>query len=60
MVLDNDSIKHTLKQINVNIKNGKYNYRLFPKILYYVSRIENLNFEIDLINEIIDAMKHNL
>lgn len=59
-VLDNDSIKHALEQINVNIKNGKYNYRLFPKILYYVSRIENLNFEIELINEIIDAMKDKL
>lgn len=59
-VLDNDSIKHALEQINVNIKNGKYNYRLFPKILYYVSRIENLNFEIDLINEIIDSMKYKL
>lgn len=59
-VLDNDNIKQALEQINVNIKNGKYNYRLFPKILYYVSRIENLNFEIDLINEIIDAMKDKL
>ena len=59
-ILDNDSIRQALDEINVNIKNGKYNYRLFPKILYYVSRIENLNFEIDLINEIIDAMKDKL
>lgn len=59
-VLDNKNIKNALDQINENIKRGIYNYRLFPKILYYLSRIENLKFEVELINEIIEAMKNNL
>lgn len=59
-VLDDDSIKQALDRMNENVKKGQYNYRLFPKILYYLSRIENLNFQVELINEIINGMKNQL
>ena len=59
-VLDDNSIKDALESLKKNIINDKYDYRLFPKILYYVSRIENLKFEIDLINSIIDVMKDRI
>ena len=54
--LEDDEIKNAMQEILVNIKANKYNYKLFPKIIYSLSCIENLNFEKEIIQEIITEM----
>lgn len=54
--LEDDEIKNAMQEILVNIKANKYNYKLFPKIIYSLSCIENLNFEKEIIQEIITQM----
>lgn len=54
--LEDDEIKNAIQEILVNIKANKYNYKLFPKIIYSLSCIENLNFEKEIIQEIIIEM----
>ena len=45
-----------MQEILINIKSNKYNYKLFPKIIYSLSCIENLSFEEDVIQDIINEM----
>lgn len=54
--LEDDEIKNAMKEILNNIKANKYNYKLFPKIIYSLSCIENLNFEKEIIQDIINEM----
>lgn len=54
--LEDDEIKIAMKEILTNIKANKYNYKLFPKIIYSLSCIENLNFEKEIIQDIINEM----
>lgn len=54
--LEDQEIKDTIQQILVNIQNEKYNYQLFPQIIYKLSCIENLNFEKEKIQNIIEEM----
>lgn len=54
--LEDDEIKNAMKEILTNIKANKYNYKLFPKIIYSLSCIENLNFEKEIIQDIINEM----
>lgn len=54
--LEDEEIKESLRGIWSNIKNNKYNYQLFPKIIYALSCIENLDFEKEMIQNIIDEM----
>lgn len=55
-VLNDQEIEDVLNKIHENIKKGIYHYKLFPKIINYLSRIEKLNFKVDLINEIVEEM----
>mgnify|MGYP004488731129 FL=1 len=55
--LEDDEIKNAMKEILTNIKANKYNYKLFPKIIYSLSYIENLNFEKEIIQDIINEME---
>lgn len=54
--LEDDEIKSAMQEILINIKSNKYSYKLFPKIIYSLSCIENLNFEEELIQDIINEM----
>lgn len=54
--LDDNQIKEAMQEILINIKSDKYSYKLFPKIIYRLSCIENLNFEEKLIQDIINEM----
>lgn len=54
--LEDDEIKNAMQEILVNIKANKYNYKLFLKIIYSLSCIENLNFEEEIIQDIINEM----
>lgn len=54
--LDDEEIRSSLLEILDNLKKNKYNYQLFPKIIYSISCIENLKFETKTIKEIIDEM----
>lgn len=54
--LEDDEIKKAMQEILINIKSNKYSYKLFPKIIYSLSCIENLNFEEKLIQDIINEM----
>lgn len=47
------SLIEALEKIADNINNGKYNYKLFPKILLKVSELEKINFESEKLNLII-------
>lgn len=58
--LDDASIEKVLNEIKENVKNGVYNYRLFPTIINYLSYIEKLEFQVDLIHGIVDEMINNL
>ena len=54
--LEDDEIKEALNDILINIKKNKYSYKLFPKIIYSISCIENLNFEEEKIKSIIEEI----
>lgn len=54
--LEDDEIRIILKEILENVKNNKYNYQLFPKIIHSLSCIENLSFEKEIIQQIIEEM----
>lgn len=54
--LEDNEIKKAMQEILINIKSNKYSYKLFPKIIYSLSCIENLNFEEKLIQDIINEM----
>ena len=55
--LEDDEIKNAMQEILVNISANKYNYKLFPKIIYSLSFIENLNFGEEIIQEITNEME---
>lgn len=55
--LEDDEIKNAMQEILVNIRANKYNYKLFPKIIYSLSFIENLNFGEEIIQEITNEME---
>ena len=54
--LEDEEIENAMQEILINIKANKYNYKLFPKIIYSLSCIENLNFGEKIIQEIIKEM----
>ncbi len=54
--LEDDEIKSAMQEILINVKSNKYSYKLFPKIIYSLSCIENLNFEEEIIKNIIEEM----
>lgn len=54
--LEDDEIKSAMQEILINVKANKYSYKLFPKIIYSLSCIENLNFEKEIIKNIIEEM----
>lgn len=54
--LEDDEIKSAMQEILINVKNNKYSYKLFPKIIYSLSCIENLSFEKEMITKIIEEM----
>lgn len=54
--LEDEEIKKCLEEVLSNIKNEKYNHQLFPKIVHVLSCIENLEFEIELIQNILVEM----
>lgn len=54
--LEDDEIKEDLTEILKNVEENKYNCQLFPKIIYTLSCIENLDFEVKKIKEIINSM----
>lgn len=58
--LEDNEIEEALIKIKENVENGIYDYRLFPKIIYYMSRIEKLNFKKELISEIVNRMIESL
>lgn len=54
--LEDDEIINDMQKILANIRANKYNYKLFPKIIYSLSCIENLNFGVEIIQEITNEM----
>ena len=54
--LDDKEIEEALSGILKNTRDKIYSQQLFPKIIYTLSCIENLNFRVESINEIINEM----
>lgn len=58
--LEDEEIIKCLDLIEENLKNGEYSFKLFPKMIRTFSSIENLNFQVDKIKELINIMKEQI
>ena len=58
--LEDEEIIECLDLIEENLKNGEYSFKLFPKMIKTFSSIENLNFQVEKIKELIDIMKEQI
>lgn len=58
--LEDEEIIECLDLIEENLKNGEYSFKLFPKMIRTFSSIENLNFQVDKIKELIHIMKEQI
>lgn len=59
-LLEDKEIATMLKKLLKEIDMDKYQIRIFPKIILTLSYIENLNYETEIINKIIDKMKNKI
>lgn len=58
--LEDHEIIECLDLIEKNLNNGEYSFKLFPKMIRTFSSIENLNFQVDKIKELINIMKEQI
>ena len=58
--LEDEEIIKCLDLIEENLKKGEYSFKLFPKMIRTFSSIENLNFQVDKIKELINIMKEQI
>lgn len=58
--LEDEEIIKCLDLIEENLKNGEYSFKLFPKMIRTFSSIENLNFQVNKIKELINIMKEQI
>lgn len=58
--LEDEEIIECLDLIEENLKNGEYSFKLFPKMIRTFSSVENLNFQVDKIKELINIMKEQI
>lgn len=58
--LEDKEIITYLDLIENNLKDEKYSIKLFPKMIAIFSGIENLNFQVDKINKLINIMKEQI
>lgn len=58
--LEDQEIIECLNLIEENLKNGEYTVKLFPKMIKTFSSIENLNFQVGKIKQLINIMKEQI
>ena len=54
---ESDELKNALEELKQNLIDNKYNIQLYPKILSKLSCLLSIEFEKDLIEDIINTMK---
>lgn len=55
---DSKELSSALDKLCINIKNKKYDYKLFPKIIAKLSSLEVIKFELKKINAIIESIEN--
>lgn len=58
--LEDQEIIEYLNLIEKNLRNGEYSVKLFPKMIKTFSSIENLNFQVEKIEQLITIMKEQI
>lgn len=53
-------ITQILKDVNNNIKNKKYEYKMYSEVLFKISLLESIGYNNSIVKKIIENMKNNI